>query len=185
MLAPGESLNEQFTPYVYSISRPEGKETEDGTFVIREILNNTEGVHASISETGLLSVSLDKDTTLRKGSIQSMEIIVEYRDADGNYLADKNYILILCNHDEKVIDHKDATCTEDGYTTYECNVCSSTWKRYPACSLGHTEVARRSRRSNLRDRRKDGRKPLHDLRKSAKAQETIPAKTIPQSLTPE
>ena len=175
VLAPGESLNEQFTPYVYSISRPEGKETEDGTFVIREILNNTEGVHASISETGLLSVSLDKDTTLRKGSIQSMEIIVEYRDADGNYLADKNYILILCNHDEKVIDHKDATCTEDGYTTYECNVCGSTWKdTLPAA--GHAEVADAAVEATCETAGKTEGSHCTTCGKVLKAQETIPAK---------
>ena len=175
VLAPGESLKEQFTPYVYSISRPEGKETEDGTFVIREILNNTEGVHTSISETGLLSVSLDKDTTLRKGSIQSMEIIVEYRDADGNYLADKNYILILCNHDEKVIDHKDATCTEDGYTTYECNVCGSTWKdTLPAA--GHTEVADAAVEAICETAGKTEGSHCTTCGKVLKAQETIPAK---------
>ena len=175
VLAPGESLKEQFTPYVYSISRPEGKETEDGTFVIREILNNTEGVHTSISETGLLSVSLDKDTTLRKGSIQSMEIIVEYRDADGNYLADKNYILILCNHDEKVIDHKDATCTEDGYTTYECNVCGSTWKdTLPAA--GHTEVADAAVEATCETAGKTEGSHCTTCGKVLKAQETIPAK---------
>ena len=175
MLAPGESQKEQFTPYVYSISRPEGKETEDGTFVIREILNNTEGVHTSISETGLLSVSLDKDTTLRKGSIQSMEIIVEYRDADGNYLADKNYILILCNHDEKVIDHKDATCTEDGYTTYECNVCGSTWKdTLPAA--GHTEVADAAVEAICETAGKTEGSHCTTCGKVLKAQETIPAK---------
>ena len=175
VLAPGESLKEQFTPYVYSISRPEGKETEDGTFVIREILNNTEGVHTSISETGLLSVSLDKDTTLRKGSIQSMEIIVEYRDADGNYLADKNYILILCNHDEKVIDHKDATCTEDGYTTYECNVCGSTWKdTLPAA--GHAEVADAAVEATCETAGKTEGSHCTTCGKVLKAQETIPAK---------
>ena len=139
VLAPGESLNEQFTPYVYSINRPEGEESGDGTFVIREILNDTEGVHVSISETGLLSVSLDKDTTLRKGSIQSMEILVGYQDADGNYLTDTNYVVVLCNHDGKVIERKAATCTEDGYVTYECKQCASTWKEtLPA--TGHTEV---------------------------------------------
>ena len=175
VLAPGESLKAQFTPYVYSISRPEGKETEDGTFVIREILNNTEGVHTSISETGLLSVSLDKDTTLRKGSIQSMEIIVEYRDADGNYLADKNYILILCNHDEKVIDHKDATCTEDGYTTYECNVCGSTWKdTLPAA--GHAEVADAAVEATCETAGKTEGSHCTTCGKVLKAQETIPAK---------
>ena len=175
VLAPGESLKEQFTPYVYSISRPEGKETEDGTFVIREILNNTEGIHTSISETGLLSVSLDKDTTLRKGSIQSMEIIVEYRDADGNYLADKNYILILCNHDEKVIDHKDATCTEDGYTTYGCNVCGSTWKdTLPAA--GHTEVADAAVEAICETAGKTEGSHCTTCGKVLKAQETIPAK---------
>ena len=175
VLAPGESLKEQFTPYVYSISRPEGKETEDGTFVIREILNNTEGIHTSISETGLLSVSLDKDTTLRKGSIQSMEIIVEYRDADGNYLADKNYILILCNHDEKVIDHKDATCTEDGYTTYGCNVCGSTWKdTLPAA--GHTEVADAAVEATCETAGKTEGSHCMTCGKVLKAQETIPAK---------
>ena len=175
VLAPGESLKEQFTPYVYSISRPEGKETEDGTFVIREILNNTEGVHTSISETGLLSVSLDKDTTLRKGSIQSMEIIAEYRDADGNYLADKNYVLILCNHDEKVIDHKDATCTEDGYTTYECNVCGSTWKdTLPAA--GHAEVADAAVEATCETAGKTEGSHCTTCGKVLKAQETIPAK---------
>ena len=175
VLAPGESLKEQFTPYVYSISRPEGKETEDGTFVIREILNNTEGVHTSISETGLLSVSLDKNTTLRKGSIQSMEILVGYQDADGNYLVDKNYVLILCNHDEKVIDHKDATCTEDGYTTYECNVCGSTWKdTLPAA--GHAEVADAAVEATCETAGKTEGSHCTTCGKVLKAQETIPAK---------
>lgn len=175
VLAPGESLKEQFTPYVYSISRPEGKETEDGTFVIQQVVNGAEGVDVSISETGLLSVSLNKNTTLRKGSIQSMEIIVEYRDVDGNYLADKNYVLILCNHDEKVIDHKDATCTEDGYTTYECNVCGSTWKdTLPAA--GHTEVADAAVEATCETAGKTEGSHCTTCGKVLKAQETIPAK---------
>lgn len=175
VLAPGESLKEQFTPYVYSISRPEGKETEDGTFVIQQVVNGAEGVDVSISETGLLSVSLNKNTTLRKGSIQSMEIIVEYRDVDGNYLADKNYVLILCNHDEKVIDHKDATCTEDGYTTYECNVCGSTWKdTLPA--VGHTEVADAAVEATCETAGKTEGSHCTTCGKVLKAQETIPAK---------
>lgn len=175
VLAPGESLKEQFTPYVYSISRPEGKETEDGTFVIQQVVNGAEGVDFSISETGLLSVSLNKNTTLRKGSIQSMEIIVEYRDVDGNYLADKNYVLILCNHDEKVIDHKDATCTEDGYTTYGCNVCGSTWKdTLPAA--GHTEVADAAIEATCETAGKTEGSHCTTCGKVLKAQETIPAK---------
>lgn len=175
VLAPGESLKEQFTPYVYSISRPEGKETEDGTFVIQQVVNGAEGVDVSISETGLLSVSLNKNTTLRKGSIQSMEIIVEYRDVDGNYLADKNYVLILCNHDEKVIDHKDATCTEDGYTTYECNVCGSTWKdTLPA--VGHTEVADAAVEATCETAGKTEGSHCTTCGKVLKAQETIPVK---------
>lgn len=175
VLAPGESLKEQFTPYVYSISRPEGKETEDGTFVIQQVVNGAEGVDVSISETGLLSVSLNKNTTLRKGSIQSMEIIAEYRDADGNYLADKNYVLILCNHDEKVIDHKDATCTEDGYTTYGCNVCGSTWKdTLPAA--GHTEVADAAIEATCETAGKTEGSHCTTCGKVLKAQETIPAK---------
>lgn len=175
VLAPGESLKEQFTPYVYSISRPEGKETEDGTFVIQQVVNGAEGVDVSISEAGLLSVSLNKNTTLRKGSIQSMEIIVEYRDVDGNYLADKNYVLILCNHDEKVIDHKDATCTEDGYTTYECNVCGSTWKdTLPAA--GHTEVADAAVEATCETAGKTEGSHCTTCGKVLKAQETIPAK---------
>lgn len=175
VLAPGESLKEQFTPYVYSISRPEGKETEDGTFVIQQVVNGAEGVDVSISETGLLSVSLNKNTTLRKGSIQSMEIIVEYRDVDGNYLADKNYVLILCNHDEKVIDHKDATCTEDGYTTYGCNVCGSTWKdTLPAA--GHTEVADAAIEATCETAGKTEGSHCTTCGKVLKAQETIPAK---------
>lgn len=175
VLAPGESLKEQLTPYVYSFSKPEGEETGDGTFVIQQVVNGAEGVDVSISETGLLSVSLNKNTTLRKGSIQSMEIIVEYRDVDGNYLADKNYVLILCNHDEKVIDHKDATCTEDGYTTYECNVCGSTWKdTLPA--VGHTEVADAAIEATCETAGKTEGSHCATCGKVLKAQETIPAK---------
>lgn len=175
VLAPGESLKEQLTPYVYSFSKPEGEETGDGTFVIQQVVNGAEGVDVSISETGLLSVSLNKNTTLRKGSIQSMEIIVEYRDVDGNYLADKNYVLILCNHDEKVIDHKDATCTEDGYTTYECNVCGSTWKdTLPA--TGHTEVADAAVEATCETAGKTEGSHCTTCGKVLKAQETIPAK---------
>lgn len=175
VLAPGESLKEQLTPYVYSFSKPEGEETGDGIFVIQQVVNGAEGVDVSISETGLLSVSLNKNTTLRKGSIQSMEIIVEYRDVDGNYLADKNYVLILCNHDEKVIDHKDATCTEDGYTTYECNVCGSTWKdTLPA--VGHTEVADAAVEATCETAGKTEGSHCTTCGKVLKAQETIPAK---------
>lgn len=175
VLAPGESLKEQLTPYVYSFSKPEGEETGDGIFVIQQVVNGAEGVDVSISETGLLSVSLNKNTTLRKGSIQSMEIIVEYRDVDGNYLADKNYVLILCNHDEKVIDHKDATCTEDGYTTYECNVCGSTWKdTLPA--TGHTEVADAAVEATCETAGKTEGSHCTTCGKVLKAQETIPAK---------
>lgn len=175
VLAPGESLKEQLTPYVYSFSKPEGEETGDGIFVIQQVVNGAEGVDVSISETGLLSVSLNKNTTLRKGSIQSMEIIVEYRDVDGNYLADKNYVLILCNHDEKVIDHKDATCTEDGYTTYECNVCDSTWKdTLPA--VGHTEVADAAVEATCETAGKTEGSHCTTCGKVLKAQETIPAK---------
>ena len=175
VLAPGESLKEQLTPYVYSFSKPEGEETGDGIFVIQQVVNGAEGVDVSISETGLLSVSLNKNTTLRKGSIQSMEIIVEYRDVDGNYLADKNYVLILCNHDEKVIDHKDATCTEDGYTTYECNVCGSTWKdTLPAA--GHTEVADAAVEATCETAGKTEGSHCTTCGKVLKAQETIPAK---------
>lgn len=175
VLAPGESLKEQLTPYVYSFSKPEGEETGDGTFVIQQVVNGAEGVDVSISETGLLSVSLNKNTTLRKGSIQSMEIIVEYRDVDGNYLADKNYVLILCNHDEKVIDHKDATCTEDGYTTYECNVCGSTWKdTLPAA--GHTEVADAAVEATCETAGKTEGSHCTTCGKVLKVQETIPAK---------
>lgn len=175
VLAPGESLKEQLTPYVYSFSKPEGEETGDGIFVIQQVVNGAEGVDVSISETGLLSVSLNKNTTLRKGSIQSMEIIVEYRDVDGNYLADKNYVLILCNHDEKVIDHKDATCTEDGYTTYECNVCGSTWKdTMPAA--GHTEVADAAVEVTCETAGKTEGSHCTTCGKVLKAQETIPAK---------
>lgn len=175
VLAPGESLKEQLTPYVYSFSKPEGEETGDGTFVIQQVVNGAEGVDVSISETGLLSVSLNKNTTLRKGSIQSMEIIVEYRDVDGNYLADKNYVLILCNHDEKVIDHKDATCTEDGYTTYGCNVCGSTWKdTLPAA--GHTEVADAAIEATCETAGKTEGSHCTTCGKVLKAQETIPAK---------
>ena len=175
VLAPGESLKEQLTPYVYSFSKPEGEETGDGIFVIQQVVNGAEGVDVSISETGLLSVSLNKNTTLRKGSIQSMEIIVEYRDVDGNYLADKNYVLILCNHDEKVIDHKDATCTEDGYTTYECNVCGSTWKdTMPAA--GHTEVADAAVEVTCETAGKTEGSHCATCGKVLKAQETIPAK---------
>lgn len=175
VLAPGESLKEQLTPYVYSFSKPEGEETGDGTFVIQQVVNGAEGVDVSISETGLLSVSLNKNTTLRKGSIQSMEIIVEYRDVDGNYLADKNYVLILCNHDEKVIDHKDATCTGDGYTTYECNVCGSTWKdTLPA--VGHTEVADAAVEATCETAGKTEGSHCTTCGKVLKAQETIPAK---------
>ena len=175
VLAPGESLKEQLTPYVYSFSKPEGEETGDGIFVIQQVVNGAEGVDVSISETGLLSVSLNKNTTLRKGSIQSMEIIVEYRDVDGNYLADKNYVLILYNHDEKVIDHKDATCTEDGYTTYECNVCGSTWKdTLPA--VGHTEVADAAVEATCETARKTEGSHCATCGKVLKAQETIPAK---------
>ncbi len=175
VLAPGESLKEQLTPYVYSFSKPEGEETGDGIFVIQQVVNGAEGVDVSISETGLLSVSLNKNTTLRKGSIQSMEIIVEYRDVDGNYLADKNYVLILYNHDEKVIDHKDATCTEDGYTTYECNVCGSTWKdTLPA--VGHTEVADAAVEATCETAGKTEGSHCTTCGKVLKAQETIPAK---------
>ena len=175
VLAPGESLKEQLTPYVYSFSKPEGEETGDGIFVIQQVVNGAEGVDVSISETGLLSVSLNKNTTLRKGSIQSMEIIVEYRDVDGNYLADKNYVLILCNHDEKVIDHKDATCTEDGYTTYGCNVCGSTWKdTLPAA--GHTEVADAAIEATCETAGKTEGSHCTTCGKVLKAQETIPAK---------
>lgn len=175
VLAPGESLKEQLTPYVYSFSKPEGEETGDGIFVIQQVVNGAEGVDVSISETGLLSVSLNKNTTLRKGSIQSMEIIVEYRDVDGNYLADKNYVLILCNHDEKVIDHKDATCTEDGYTTYECNVCGSTWKdTLPAA--GHTEVADAAVEATCETAGKTEGSHCATCGKVLKAQETIPVK---------
>lgn len=175
VLAPGESLKEQLTPYVYSFSKPESEETGDGIFVIQQIVNGAEGVDVSISETGLLSVSLNKNTTLRKGSIQSMEIIVEYRDVDGNYLADKNYVLILYNHDEKVIDHKDATCTEDGYTTYECNVCGSTWKdTLPA--VGHTEVADAAVEATCETAGKTEGSHCTTCGKVLKAQETIPAK---------
>lgn len=175
VLAPGESLKEQLTPYVYSFSKPEGEETGDGTFVIQQVVNGAEGVDVSISETGLPSVSLNKNTTLRKGSIQSMEIIVEYRDVDGNYLADKNYVLILCNHDEKVIDHKDATCTEDGYTTYGCNVCGSTWKdTLPAA--GHTEVADAAIEATCETAGKTEGSHCTTCGKVLKAQETIPAK---------
>jgi hypothetical protein len=175
VLAPGESLKEQLTPYVYSFSKPEGEETGDGIFVIQQVVNGAEGVDVSISETGLLSVSLNKNTTLRKGSIQSMDIIVEYRDVDGNYLADKNYVLILCNHDEKVIDHKDATCTEDGYTTYECNVCGSTWKdTLPA--VGHTEVADAAVEATCETAGKTEGSHCTTCGKVLKAQETIPAK---------
>lgn len=175
VLAPGESLKEQLTPYVYSFSKPEGEETGDGIFVIQQVVNGAEGVDVSISETGLLSVSRNKNTTLRKGSIQSMEIIVEYRDVDGNYLADKNYVLILCNHDEKVIDHKDATCTEDGYTTYECNVCGSTWKdTMPAA--GHTEVADAAVEVTCETAGKTEGSHCTTCGKVLKAQETIPAK---------
>ena len=175
VLAPGESLKEQLTPYVYSFSKPEGEETGDGIFVIQQVVNGAEGVDVSISETGLLSVSLNKNTTLRKGSIQSMEIIVEYRDVDGNYLADKNYVLILCNHDEKVIDHKDATCTEDGYTTYECNVCGSTWKdTLPA--VGHTEVADAAVEATCETAGKTEGSHCTTCGKVLKAQETIPVK---------
>ena len=174
VLAPGESLNEQFTPYVYSISRPEGEETGDGTFVIRETLNNTEGVHVSISETGLLSVSLDKDTTLRKGSIQSMEILVGYQDADENYLADTHYVVVLCNHDGKVIERKAATCTEDGYVTYECEQCASTWKD-TLTATGHTEVVDAGVKATCETAGKTEGSHCATCGKVLKAQTTIPA----------
>lgn len=67
------------------------------------------------------------------------EVVFTASTEDCASFADGQQIYPTCEHVLEKGETVAATCTEDGYTVYICNLCGGIWKRDPVIMLGHSK----------------------------------------------
>lgn len=64
--------------------------------------------------------------------------VYEVSDQECQYFEDGHKIYPPCDHELEIVDVVEATCTENGYTIYQCSLCGSFVKDDYVLSPGHT-----------------------------------------------
>ena len=103
-----------------------------------ELSRNTEKVPATGHTKGEYVVIKHEDATCEKNGVHIEEMRCTVCD---KVLDNKTQVLYKTGHDYEVTEHKDATCTEDGYDVYTCKNDASHTYTVVIDKLGHDEVA--------------------------------------------
>lgn len=136
---PGDTVDITFTVagefanYEMNIALPDGFTLTNITGVVGNI-NNGAVAHATAenitSHSFTVSVKVPENAKAGTYQVQPMVDFISDRNLVDQEVSVSNgtiTITIACDHDYKLIDSKEPTCTEAGYKTYECSKCGHTY----------------------------------------------------------